>query len=479
MENNRSTEGKYKKLVINTLLFAIGQFGPSFLGFFLVPIYTNCMSRSEFGTADLVISLSSMFIPFISICISDGVVKFALDGKHDRKGVFSVSFLVCLIGSLLSFAAYPLVQRYGQIPEYMMLFYMILITSLFNNLLLLYIKALQKLSHYTVISLVKSLTMLVSNIIALRVLNLGINGFLWSYVLSNVVGCILAVIIGRLNRYISLKYVTSDLVKEMTSFSLPLIPNQMSISAMSSMDRYMLTYMLDSSYNGLYSIAHKLPYLVNMFSSVFNQSWNYSALENQSEKNPVKFYQSIYKIYGCYMFVAASMIMTLLKPVMLVWVGDEFKESWYYAPYLLIGVVFSAFTGFFVPLFVICEKTGTLFVSTLTGAVVNFILNLILIPVWGINGASFASAVSFITVWIIREFMIRKYVDIQFDNRKALLNALLLFIQGTCLMMISTYWFAVQVLFTAVIFLINLKEIKAFIAHFLNMIKVKKKVNEG
>ena len=75
--------------------------------------------------------------------------------------------------------------------------------------------------------------------------------------------------------------------------------------------------------------------------------------------------------------------------------------------------------------------------------------------------------------------MIRKYVDIQFDNRKALLNALLLFIQGTCLMMISTYWFAVQVLFTAVIFLINLKEIKAFISHFLNMIKVKKKVNEG
>ena len=42
----------------------------------------------------------------------------------------------------------------------------------------------------------------------------------------------------------------------------------------------------------------------------------------------------------------------------------------------------------------------------------------------------------------------RKYVDIQFDNRKALLNALLLFIQGTCLMMISTYWFAVQVLFS-------------------------------
>lgn len=457
-------KGSYRKLLINTLMFAIGQFGTSILSFFLVPLYTNCMSRSEFGTADLVLGLSGMFMPVVSICITDGIVKFSLDGKHDRKQVFSVSFIVCLAGSLISFAAYPLVYRYGRIPEYMLLFYMILITSIFSNLLLLYIKALQKLSTFTVIALVKTLTMLVANIVSLRVLNLGVNGYLWSYVLSNVVGCVLAVIMGKLYRYLSIKNVTSGLVKEMTAFSLPLIPNQASISAMSSMDRYMLTYILDSGYNGIYSIAHKLPSVVSMFSSVFNQAWNYSALENQTETNKKEYYQNIFKIYGCYMFVAASAVMLLLRPVMMVWVGDDFKEAWQYSPFLLVGVVFSCFTGFYVPLFVACEKTGTLFISTLSGAVVNFVLNLILIPVWGINGASFASAVTYITVWLIREFMVRKYAGVHFDNRKALLNALLLFVQAAALMYVSQYRFLIQVLFLAVMTVLNLKEIKGFLS---------------
>lgn len=460
----------YKKLIINTLLFALGQFGPSILSVFMVPIYTNCMSRAEFGTADLVINMACMLIPFVSVCITDGIVKFSLDGKHNIKQVFSISFFVCLIGSVLSFAAYPLIYKYGQVSEYMLFFYMILITSVFSNLLLLYIKALQKLTGYTVIALVKTTTMLIGNIVTLRVLNMGVRGFLWSYVISNVAGCIMAVIYGNLIRLIRIKYVDKKTSKEMILFSLPLIPNQASISLMGSMDRYMLTYMLDSSYNGLYSIAHKLPSLVERFSSVFNQAWNYSALENQTQKDQKEYYQSIYKIYGCYMFVLASMVMCVLRPVMYVWVGPEFREAWLYAPYLLLGAVFSCFTGFYVPLFVITEKTGTLFVSTLTGAVINLTLNSLLIPVWGINGASFASAVTYLVVWLIRGIMISKYVDIHFDNKMACINAAILFVQGTCLLIPESSSSWIQFLFCGLLFVINRKDIISFIKRITSII---------
>jgi len=468
MDKTINKNGNYKRLILNTVLFAIGQFGPSLLGFFLVPIYTNCMSQSEFGTADLVINLSNLLIPFVSICITDGVVKFSLDGKHDKKSVFSVSFFICLLGSILSFIAYPFIYKYGQISGYVLLFYMVLITSVFNNLLLLYIKSIKRLKLYTIIALVKSAIMLISNIIALRVLNLKTEGFLWSFIISNIAGCLMAVLTARLHHFISIRNLQKKTTKEMVAFSLPLIPNQASISVMTSMDRYMLTYLLDSSYNGLYSVAHKIPDFVGRLSMVFNQAWNYSVLENQTQNIKNNYYQSIYTLYSSYMFIIASIVMMLIRPIMYVWVGSEFRDAWLYAPYLLISIIFSCFTGFYVPLFVICEKTGTLFISTLAGAITNLTLNYLLIPVWGINGASFASAVGYLVVWLMRGIMIKKYVKIEFDNIKAIINAIILILQGTCLIKLALSYFWVQIVILSIVILINIKDIKNLVIFLKN-----------
>ena len=46
---------KYKKLLSNTLIFAIGMFSSKLLTFFMVPFYTNVLTENELGTAGLVV----------------------------------------------------------------------------------------------------------------------------------------------------------------------------------------------------------------------------------------------------------------------------------------------------------------------------------------------------------------------------------------------------------------------------------------
>ena len=168
------------------------------------------------------------------------------------------------------------------------------------------------------------------------------------------------------------------------------------------------------------------------------------------------------------MFIIASIVMMLIRPIMYVWVGSEFRDAWLYAPYLLISIIFSCFTGFYVPLFVICEKTGTLFISTLAGAITNLTLNYLLIPVWGINGASFASAVGYLVVWLMRGIMIKKYVKIEFDNIKAIINAIILILQGTCLIKLALSYFWVQIVILSIVILINIKDIKNLVIFLKN-----------
>ena len=46
-------DNRYSKLGKNTLWMTIGSFSTKLLSFFLVPLYTNCLSTAEYGISDL------------------------------------------------------------------------------------------------------------------------------------------------------------------------------------------------------------------------------------------------------------------------------------------------------------------------------------------------------------------------------------------------------------------------------------------
>ena len=92
---------RYKKLLSNTMIFAIGTFGSKMLVFLLMPLYTRVLSQSQYGTVDLIVQASNLLIPIASIGINNSIIRFGLERNINKKGVMTVGLLTILSGFLI------------------------------------------------------------------------------------------------------------------------------------------------------------------------------------------------------------------------------------------------------------------------------------------------------------------------------------------------------------------------------------------
>ena len=74
-----NSNNKYKTLVSNTMLISLGTFGSKLLVFFMVRFYTSYLTPADYGTADLITQTANLLFPLISLGITDGVFRFAVE----------------------------------------------------------------------------------------------------------------------------------------------------------------------------------------------------------------------------------------------------------------------------------------------------------------------------------------------------------------------------------------------------------------
>ena len=96
-----NSNNKYKTLVSNTMLISLGTFGSKLLVFFMVRFYTSYLTPADYGTADLITQTANLLFPLISLGITDGVFRFAVDHTEQRRNIFSVGVYTILAGAVL------------------------------------------------------------------------------------------------------------------------------------------------------------------------------------------------------------------------------------------------------------------------------------------------------------------------------------------------------------------------------------------
>ena len=125
---------KYKTLLSNTFLISIGTFGSKILVFFMVRFYTGYLTPSDYGTADLITHTANLLFPIISLGITDGVFRFALDNVRGRRSVFTVGFVTITAGSAFFFAIIPLLSTVKEFKGYLWLIVIYTMASCHHSL---------------------------------------------------------------------------------------------------------------------------------------------------------------------------------------------------------------------------------------------------------------------------------------------------------------------------------------------------------
>lgn len=463
---------KYKTLVSNTALISLGTIGSKLLVFFMVRFYTGYLTPSEFGTADIITQTCNLLLPIISLGISNGVFRFAIDSNHDKKSVFSSGLYTITLGGLLFLIIAPLLAISVQLRTYLWLIVIYTMASCYHSLCAQFIRAKNKTAFFAIQGIINTALVIVFNILFLAVFNWGIIGYVLSVALADLLTTMLIFLKEKLWCEMVLKPEKSTL-KQMLVYSIPMIPATIFWWVTSVSDRYMVTWFLGEAENGIYAVSNKLPTVLTLISTVFMQAWQFSAIsESENDKKEyISFYSKVWSSFQSVMFLAGSAITALAVPMIKILTTESFYSAWKFVPMLALAMVFSAFANFMGSVYVVEKRSKNSFLTTMVGAVLNIVLNLILIPKIGSQGAAIATFVSYIAVFIIRTYDAKKYIPFKTHFVTVVFNTLVVLFQTGYMLFDLPFNYPVQSAAFVILFVINLRFFKVFFQKMLSFAK--------
>jgi O-antigen/teichoic acid export membrane protein len=420
---------KYKKLVGNSMLFGIGNFGSKIILILLVPLYTFYLSTSEYGTIDIITTTTSMLLPLVSLSIYEAVLRFVMDKDTSVQSVLTNAFAMTTLGIFIAILVYPILNYFNVFNGLLVYVYFILILQAIEIILAQYTRAIDKVKIYAINGIIKTLTLGLSNILLLIVFKQGIDGYLNSIIFSNIVSIVFLSSNTNIFKNINVNKLNMKLMKIMLIYSMPLIPNSFMWFLMNASNRYFILHYKGVEINGLFAVASKIPALLTIFTSIFSKAWQLSAIEEYNSESKSKFYTQIFYYYQSLLLLGTSLTLVFLKPLLNLIFAEEFYLSWQYIPFLLLSVVFSSFSGFLGTNYIAAKETKGVFRTSLIGGLLSLALNFMLVPILGGIGAALATMFSFIIIWILRLYDTKRFIKIDIDTKKLVICLLVVLIQ--------------------------------------------------
>lgn len=430
---------KYKSLAMNTVIFAIGSFGSKILVLFLTRLYTSNISPEDSNTKELLEITLNFLLPIFTLSISSATMRYGLDKEYNKKQVFTGSFIVCTGGLFLLFIVSPvfrLVSFLSYTDGYLFLLLLYVCASAFRDLCSQFVRAKQLLKLYSFDGIITTLTLFLFNVIFISKLQLGVKGFLFACILSDSLSAIFLFVAGGLFKYLEMKSFDRELTRVMLKFALPVIPTTIMWTITGFSDRLFIRYMesdtveLGAAAAGIYGYASKVPNLILMVSTIFYQAWNMSAITENNSKDKSEFYRTIYNAYQAMLYIATAYLIAFVKPVTSIFVVsgtfEEYSDVYLYTPILAISVLLISLNQFLSSIYTATCRTQNSAWTSLSACVANIILNIILIPKMGIQGAAIATLASYLICYIIRIFDTRRLIYFKVRHFDFIINMLVL-----------------------------------------------------
>ena len=467
--------GKFAELIKNLGLLTLGSFATKLLSFFLVPLYTNVLTTGEYGTYDLVTTTVGILIPILSLNIYEAVLRFAMDEEADREALATIGVKYCLASTLMVALMLIIIEVFDSNLinyEISIYFWMIYFVQTFSFLTSCFARGFGYIKEISVGGVISSASTLLLNITFLVLFHMGLVG----YFLANIIGPLIQIVyLSFSTRFLSSIHLFHSYrakEKELVSYSKPLIINNIAWWINSLSDRYIVVFFCGVAQNGIYSVATKIPTILNVFQQIFNQAWSLSSTKEFDPNDADGFFANTYRAYNCFMTIVCSAVIALDIPLAKILYAKEFYIAWKYVPWLTIGILFGALVGVLEGIFIAVKDSKTPALCTAAGAATNIFLNLILVPTYGALGASVATAICYLEIWITRLICSKKYIALHINLKRDAVSYVLLAIQAITLVFFNEM-FIVQLIIGLLVLALYVKDISFITAKLFKKLSVK------
>lgn len=421
---------RIKSLASDTMIYGVFTIVGRFLTFMLTPIYTNYLSMTAVGDISYIFSI----IAFINIIYAFGMETayfrfFEKDNIKKTKTVFSTAYLTIFIiafssSSLFFIFARELAPSLSSLPNAVTLVRLAAFLPFLDSLLVIPMAMLRMTRHPKKFAVVRFLMIIVAvalNMIFIITLKLGVEGVFYAQIISSVFGIVLLAkdIIKNL-----LIKIQKQLLKEMLRFGLPTIPATLSIMIMQVANIPILKEMTTPQTVAIYAVNNRLSIPMMLFISVFIYAWKpfyMSRYEDSDAKNLFARVLTYFSFSASIIFLTIGFFIKFI--VMLPFIGGTFIDSSYWSglgivPIVMVSYFLNGVFNNFAAGFYIVKKTDYLPLAIGTAAVLNIVLNIVLIPYLGIWGSALATLISYFLAVVIIYVFLQKVYPIKYEWKR-------------------------------------------------------------
>lgn len=394
---------RYQKLASNTVILGIGTFGSKLLVFLLMPLYTAWLTTAEYGAAEMISGIANFLIPIACVGVSTGIFRFAAEREADQRRVFSSSVALLLLGLGGFLLLSPLLLLIPYCRPYVWLVVLYVFFADLQAVCAQYLRAIDRTALFAGQGILNTALTVLCNVLFLFVLKMGVEGYILSVIVGNLLTTVFIVCSAKMWRVFSFGQVDRSLMRELLRFSLPMIPTTLCWLITDLSDRALVTYFWGESANGVYAAAYKIPTIVNLVAGIFLQAWQFSAVnEEKDEKSCSLFYTHVWDAFLSVIMIGSAGLILFSRFLTKLLLNVAFFDAWRYMPTLLCAAALEALVSFLASVYLVRKKSSHSFVTALAGALANVVFNLWLLPIIGVIGSAIATLASYALVLILR-----------------------------------------------------------------------------
>jgi len=397
-----------KDIFKDSLFYGGAPFFSKLIGILLVPIYTRLFSVSEYGIIGLIAGVVGFIGIFMQAGSNNAVQRFYFDadGEDNKNRVLYAGLLITLGVSilvyLLSISFFYFIEDIVTTYSVTLSVLIVAITVQFVAQYSTYLKEVMRVVfdpiRYSMIEIFPVLLSALITIFLLMYWEVSLLMFYTGAVVGGVLGVILAIIlVRRVFSFIGEQRLAdlhdSKLTSEMFSFAYPFIFVGLSYWVFLTSDRFLLLWFLGKDEVGYYFIGTQVASALLMVTAAFGAAWSPYAMKILSEREDHKaIFSKVATMWMMVLTFVTVSVMLFSKEILLLLSTDQYTEAADVIPILLFSNFLLGTTQFTALGISISKKTSILSRYSWIVAVVNVVLNLILIPLIGLMGAAIATA---------------------------------------------------------------------------------------
>lgn len=395
------TKEGFKKYFKNTGWLFIGRMSGMVASFFVGAYVARYLGPGQYGLLSYVLSYVAILSVFASFGIDSILNRELISRPEKKEELMGSGFLIKITGSLITIAIIIISLHIIKSDNITSL--LIIISSIFYifnafGIIDIYFQS-QVLSKNTV--KIQIISLIITTILKLLfiILNLSVIYFATVYVIDGLILAIGFIISYQKagNKIIKWKP-KKNIILMLLKNSWPMIFSGIAVTIYMKIDQVMITNILGITANGLYSVAVKISEVWYFIPALICSSL-FPSIVQAKMSNPQVYENRLKKLYSLmfYLSISIAIIISLFSGIIITSLfGNEYLGA-INALKIHIWAGVGVFLGYALGQYMITENhTKIFFGTTIIGAIINIILNIILIPKIGIAGSAIATTISYI-----------------------------------------------------------------------------------